>query len=73
MLVIRTGIHKMLVRMAKREYTDQTAFCLGLFSSQLVFKIILELLLWSMKAGTDINRKLLFIPKLFVKFDVNSH
>ena len=41
---------KILVRIAKREDTDQTAFCLGLFSSQLVFKI-LELLLLFMKAG----------------------
>ena len=45
MLVIRTGFHKMLVRIANRQDPDQTAsvwdcvVCLGVFGRQLVFKI----------------------------------
>ena len=38
-LVILSGIHKMLVRMASIEDTDQTV-CLGLYSRQLVLKIL---------------------------------
>ena len=42
-LVIRVGIHKLLVRTANRGDPDQTAssrpVCLGLFGRQLVFKI----------------------------------
>ena len=41
MLVIRAGIHKMLVRIVNREDPDQTAFlCLCLFGRQLVFRIL---------------------------------
>ena len=49
MLVIKVGIHKMLVRIANREDPGQTAssnlirvctVCLGTFSRQLVFGII---------------------------------
>ena len=40
MLVIKAGIHKMLVRIANREDPDQTIWvctlCLGLFARQLV-------------------------------------
>ena len=42
MLIIVAGIHKMLVRIANREDSDQTAsaVCLDLFARQLVFEIL---------------------------------
>ena len=42
-LVIRAGIHKIIVRIANREDTDQIApsdVCLCIFGKQLVFTII---------------------------------
>ena len=46
MLIIRVGIHIMLVRKANREYPGKTAssdlgaFCLGLYGRQFVFEIL---------------------------------
>ena len=40
MLVIRAGINKMLVKIANREYPDQTAVSLGFFGMQLVSKLL---------------------------------
>ena len=37
---IRVAIHKMLVRIAKREDPDQTAVCLGLFGRQQAYEIL---------------------------------
>ena len=50
--IVRAGIHKMLVRIAKREDPEQTrssliwvrTVCLGLFDMQLVFEILKHLI-----------------------------
>ena len=45
MLILRAGIHKMLIRIASKEDPDQSLIwvctvCLGLFGRQLVFEIL---------------------------------
>ena len=44
MLLFRAGIHKMLVKIAKRKDPGQTAVCIGFFGRQLVFEILEHLL-----------------------------